>query len=62
MQRLAETDVRFGEVRIESYRALGYHTVLSVTAGLQGVDSAGALCAIAKKTLAHEPAAAAAVV
>ncbi len=52
----------FDEARFESYRALGYHTVLSVTAGLQGVDSAEALCAVAKKTLAHEPAAAAAVV
>ena len=41
----------FDEARFESYRALGYHTVLAATAGLQGIDSAEALCRIAEKTL-----------
>jgi hypothetical protein len=46
----------FDEARFESYRALGYHTILSVSAGLQGIDSVEALCKIAAKTLdAKEP-------
>jgi hypothetical protein len=46
----------FDEARFESYRALGYHTVLSVTAGLQGIDSAEALCTIASQVLEGEKA------
>lgn len=42
----------FDEARFESYRALGYHTVLSVTGGMQQIESAAALCAIARNTLA----------
>lgn len=45
----------FDEARFESYRALGYHTVLSVAAGLTAVDSVQALCAIAEKTLKQAP-------
>lgn len=41
----------FDEARFESYRMLGYHTVLSVTSGQAGIDSAEALSAIAAKTL-----------
>lgn len=52
----------FDEARFESYRALGYHTVLSVSAGLRDLESADALCAIARKTLAHVPMAAPAAV
>jgi hypothetical protein len=46
------SDQFFDEARFESYRALGYHTVLSVTAGLRGLDSVEALCTVAKRTLA----------
>lgn len=49
----------FDEARFESYRALGYHTVVSAAGGLQGIDSVQALCAAAAKTLgAGGPAAA----
>lgn len=34
----------FDEARFESYRMLGFHSVMSVAAGLQGIDSARALC------------------
>jgi len=45
----------FDEARFESYRALGYHTVLSVAADLQGLGSVQELCAIAEKTLRQAP-------
>lgn len=48
----------FDEARFESYRALGYHTVLSVTAGLRDLETPAALCAIAKRTLEPPQAAA----
>jgi hypothetical protein len=41
----------FDEARFESYRALGFHTVLSVTGGVQGIDGAAAMCRIAKEVL-----------
>lgn len=44
----------FDEARFESYRALGFHTVLSVTGGEQGIDSADALCTAVKKVLAGD--------
>lgn len=49
----------FDEARFESYRALGYHTVVSVAADLQGIDGVQGLCAIAEKTLDARGAAAA---
>lgn len=52
----------FDEARFESYRALGYHTVLSVAAGLQSIENVRALCTIAGKTLKQTPPAAAAQV
>ncbi|HUF24329.1 MAG TPA: hypothetical protein VMN81_09395 [Vicinamibacterales bacterium] len=56
------SDQFFDEARFESYRALGYHTVLSVTAGLRDLDSVEQLCTVARKTLAPaRPAASAAV-
>lgn len=39
----------FDEARFESYRLLGYHTVLSVTQGADQIDSPEALCAAAKQ-------------
>jgi hypothetical protein len=36
--------------------SVGFHTVLSVTAGLQGIESAEALCTIASKVLEGEKA------
>jgi hypothetical protein len=48
----------FDEARFESYRALGYHTVLSVTSGRQGLDSVEALCKAARATLSESRAAA----
>jgi hypothetical protein len=56
------SDQFFDEARFESYRALGYHTVLSVTAGLKELESVEGLCRIAKKTLAPARPAASAVV
>lgn len=47
----------FDEARFESYRALGYHTVLSVAGGLQALDSVEGLCAIARRTLDRSAAA-----
>ena len=44
----------FDEARFESYRALGVHTVLSVTGGSQGIDSAESLCTMARKVLENE--------
>jgi hypothetical protein len=41
----------FDEARFESYRTLGFHTVLTVAAGLTNVPDAAALCDIARKTL-----------
>ena len=49
----------FDEARFESYRMLGFHTVMSVTGGEQGIDGAEALCTRAKKVLADQRAAAA---
>ena len=49
----------FDEARFESYRMLGFHTVMSVTGGEQGIDGAEALCTLAKKVLADQRAAAA---
>lgn len=56
------SDQFFDEARFESYRALGYHTVLSVTAGLKDLDNVEQLCRIAEKTLAPAGPAAPAVV
>ena len=42
----------FDEARFESYRTLGFHTVLSVTGGLRGVPGVEALCDTARTTLA----------
>ena len=42
----------FDEARFESYRTLGFHTVLSVTAGLRRIPNAEALCETARKALA----------
>ncbi len=41
----------FDEARFESYRLLGFHTVLSVTGGMQGIDSPEALCTLARGVL-----------
>ena len=49
----------FDEARFESYRMLGFHTVLSVTGGDKGIDSAQGLCAVAKKVLEDQRVAAA---
>jgi hypothetical protein len=46
----------FDEARFESYRALGFHTVLSVSAGLNRIPSAEALCDTARKALADQEA------
>lgn len=48
----------FDEARFESYRMLGFHTVISVTSGERGIDSAEALCTLAKKVLEQRAAAA----
>jgi hypothetical protein len=45
----------FDEARFESYRALGYHTVLTLTSEMQGVHSADALCKLAAKALERVP-------
>jgi hypothetical protein len=46
----------FDEARFESYRTLGYHSVLSVTGGLRNLKDAAALCDAARDTLAtHSP-------
>jgi hypothetical protein len=42
----------FDEARFESYRLLGFHTVLSVTAGLKRVMTVEALCNAARQSLA----------
>ncbi len=42
----------FDEARFESYRALGFHSVLSVAAGLRNFRDAEALCEAARKSLA----------
>jgi hypothetical protein len=44
-------DQFFDEARFESYRTLGFHTVLTVAAGLTDLPDAAALCDIARKTL-----------
>ena len=49
----------FDEARFESYRMLGFHTVMSVTGGEKGIDSAQGLCAVAKKVLEDQRVAAA---
>lgn len=41
----------FDEARFESYRLLGYHTVLSVAGDAAGLQTPAALCEAAKKTL-----------
>ena len=41
----------YDEARFESYRALGFHTVLTVAAGLTNAPDAAALCEIARKAL-----------
>ena len=43
----------FDEARFESYRTLGFHTVLSVTGGLERLPNVKALCDAARKALAH---------
>jgi hypothetical protein len=42
----------FDEARFESYRTLGFHTVLSIAAGLRNLDGVEALCDAARKSLA----------
>jgi hypothetical protein len=46
----------FDEARFESYRTLGFHTILSVSAGLTRIPSAEALCDTARKALAAQDA------
>jgi hypothetical protein len=45
----------FDEARFESYRILGFHSVLSVTGGLRNLKDAAALCAAARDALATLP-------
>jgi hypothetical protein len=45
-------DQFFDEARFESYRALGFHTVLSVATGFSGSGNAAALCETARNALA----------
>jgi hypothetical protein len=42
----------FDEAQFESYRALGYQSVLSLTGGLRNLKDAGALCDLAASALA----------
>jgi hypothetical protein len=42
----------FDEARFESYRTLGYHSVLSITGGKRNLKDAGALCDAVRETLA----------
>jgi hypothetical protein len=42
----------FDEARFESYRTLGFHTVLSIAGGLRNLTDAEALCDAARKALA----------
>jgi hypothetical protein len=42
----------FDEARFESYRTLGYQSVLSVTGGLRNLTSVSAFCGVARSTLA----------
>jgi hypothetical protein len=42
----------FDEARFESYRTLGYQSVLSVTGGLRNLTSVSAFCDVARSTLA----------
>jgi len=43
----------FDEARFESYRALGYHSVLSIAGGMRNLTSAGALCDAARGALTN---------
>lgn len=46
----------FDEARFESYRTLGYHSVLSIAGGLRNLTSVSALCDAARDALAtHAP-------
>ncbi len=45
------SDQFFDEARFESYRALGFHTVLSVAKGWQGAGNLEQLCQTARKAL-----------
>ena len=46
----------FDEARFESYRTLGFHTVLSVSAGLKRIPNVEALCDTARQALAQQEA------
>jgi hypothetical protein len=46
----------FDEARFESYRTLGFHTILSVSAGLKRIPNVEALCDTARKALAEQDA------
>jgi hypothetical protein len=48
----------FDQARFESYRILGYHSVMSITDGLRHLKDAGALCDAARSALATAAAAA----
>jgi hypothetical protein len=50
----------FDEAQFESYRALGFQSVMAVTGGLHNLKDAGALCDAAASVLATKPAPAAA--
>jgi hypothetical protein len=41
----------FDEARFESYRTLGYHSVLSIAGGMRNLTGAGALCDAAREAL-----------
>jgi len=43
----------FDEARFESYRTLGFHTVLTVADGLRDFPNVEALCDAARKSLAE---------
>ncbi len=46
------SDQFFDEARFESYRTLGFHTVLTFTDGYDGVDGIEGLCDHARRLLA----------
>ena len=46
------TDQFFDEARFESYRTLGYHSVLALSRGLRNLKNVAALCEEARDALA----------
>jgi hypothetical protein len=52
-------DQFFDEARFESYRTLGFHSVLTVAAGFDGIGGIAALCAAARRNFADRPGSAA---